>query len=128
MFNMAQPERNILSSRLHRSVHASINLDETLSVQTEHVLRNDRTVLHDRKLYQVVVKTRARKVIVHEHLNGRMSIKHNQTSLPFKVIEQRPAPLPKPPRKAKRRNWNHRRKNSPWGRDMVFPGSKPFRN
>ena len=113
---------------LHRPVHKSIKIDEILSVQTEHVLRNDRTVLHERKLYQITAKTRARKVVVFEYLNGRMAIKHEQARLPFKPIEQRPAPLPKPPRKVKRRFWNYRAKRSPWRTTFKLAGSTPFSN
>lgn len=100
---------------VHRSIDKAVKIDEILSVQVEHVLRNDRTVLHDRKLYQVLSKTRARRVVVFEYLNGQMAVKYDGSRLPFKAIDQRPAPLPKPPYKIKRRYWQHRRKNSPWG-------------
>ncbi|MBF0387835.1 MAG: ISNCY family transposase [Candidatus Omnitrophica bacterium] len=106
-----------LAGDFHRPVDRSIKIDEILSVQVEHVLRNDRTVLHDRKLYQVLKKTRARRVVVFEYLDGQMAVKHDGSRLPFKAIEQRPVPVPalKPPHKFKRRNWQYRRKNSPWG-------------
>ncbi len=104
-----------LAGDVHRPVDRSVKIDEILSVQVEHVLRNDRTVLHDRKLYQVLNKTRARRVVVFEYLDGQMAVKHDGSRLPFKAIEQRPAPLPKPPHKFKRRNWQYRSKKSPWG-------------
>lgn len=84
-----------LSGDLHRPVDKTIKLDEILSVQTEHVLRNDRTVLHERKLYQVTDKTNARQVVVFEYLNGRMVIKFRQQSLKYQPIHQRPQPEPK---------------------------------
>ena len=65
-------------------------IDEIVSVQTEHVLRNDRTVLHERRLYQVTDKTRAKQVVVCEYLNGRMAIKYGKQQLAFKSIDQRP--------------------------------------
>jgi hypothetical protein len=79
----------------HRSLDKRISLDEIFSVQTEHVLRNDRTVVHERRLYQVTEKTRAQRVVVFEYLNGRMAIKHGQTSLSFDAISERPQPRPK---------------------------------
>lgn len=109
---------------IHRPVHESIKIDEILSVQTEHVLRNDRTVLHERKLYQVLVKTKARKVVVFEYLNGRMAIKHGQSRLPYKPIDQRPSPLPKP----LKRRFIPKTRNSPWKRNFLLAGSTPFKN
>lgn len=72
---------------LHRPVDERIDVDEILSVQSEHVLRNDRTVMHQKRWYQVLTKTRAQRVKVCEYLNGRMAIKYDRTSLAYKLIE-----------------------------------------
>jgi len=85
-----------LEGNAHRPLDRRVDIDEILSVQTEHVLRNDRTVVHDRKLYQITDKTRAQRVVVFEYLNGRMAIKHGQGTLAFKAIDQRPQPVPQP--------------------------------
>ena len=71
---------------LHRPV-LGVNLDEILSTQKEHVLRNDRTFVHDKQWYQVLDRTRASKVIIHEYLNGRMAVKYGQNRLSYKTIE-----------------------------------------
>jgi transposase len=113
---------------VHRSVDKSVKLDVILSIHVEHVLRNDRTIMHNCRLYQVLSKTRAKRVVVLEYLNGRMAVQYGGASLPFKVLHQRPAPLPKPPRKVKRRFWQRRSKNSNWGRGFVLAGSTPFKN
>lgn len=84
-FNVAAKE----SGEYHQSTEG-VDLDEILSIQTEHVLRNDRTVIHQKRLYQVLNKTRAQKVRVHEYLNGRMVIKHDKSRLQFKPINPRP--------------------------------------
>lgn len=112
------------SGDVHRPVDKTVKIDEILSVQVEHVLRNDRTVLHDRKLYQVLDKTRARRVIVFEYLDGRMAIKHGLSRLTFKAIDQRPAPLPKLPK----RRFIPKTRNSPWRKNFLLPGSTPFKN
>ena len=91
-----------LSGDLHRAIDRTIKIDDILSIQTGHVLRNDRTVLHERQLFQVTDKTRARQVVVFEYLNGRMAIKYGQQRLAFKSIDQRPQPEVKP-RKVKHR-------------------------
>ena len=72
---------------LHRPVDARIDLDEILSVHSERALRNDRTVLHQRRWYQVLTKTRAQRVTICEYLNGRLAIKHDGTPLAYKLIE-----------------------------------------
>ena len=72
----------------HRAAEG-FDLDEILSIQTEHVLRNDRTVIHDKQLYQVLNRTQAKRVMVHQYLNGRMVIKHGNNRLPYKLIEER---------------------------------------
>ena len=117
-----------MSGDIHRRVNKTVNLNEILSVQTQHVLRNDRTVLHERKLYQVLTKTRARSVVVFEYLSGQMAIKYQQSRLPFKPIDQRPAPEPKSPRKIKRRYWQHGTKNTPWRTMFKLPGSVAIKN
>lgn len=75
------------SGDLHRPVDKRIALDDILSVQTKRPLRNDRTVLHNNRWYQVLNRTRAKDVTVHEHLNGRMVIKYGKNHLEYKTIE-----------------------------------------
>ena len=72
---------------LHRPMDERIDIDEILSVQSEHILRNDRTVLHQNRWFQVLTKTRAERVVVCEYLNGRMAIKHRSQRLEYKTIE-----------------------------------------
>lgn len=79
------------SGDFHRPVDKRIKLDDILSVQTKHFLRNDRTLVHLRQWYQVLSKTRAQNVIVLEYLDGQIGIKHGKTRLEFKAIEP-PAP------------------------------------
>jgi hypothetical protein len=75
---------------LHRPLNKSINLEDILSVQTTHALRNDRTVIHNKGLYQVLAKTRTQQVMVHEYPDGHMIIKHGMNPLPYKRINVRP--------------------------------------
>lgn len=114
----------------HRLLDKRIKIDEILSVQTEHVLRNDRTVVHERKLYQVTDKTRAQQVVVFEYLNGRMAVKHGQTRLTFKAIDQRPRPEPAPPKikKVRKRQRHIPPKDSYWRNGFELRGSPSFQN
>ena len=99
------------SGNLHTSVKG-LNLKEILSIQKEHVLRNDRTVKHKKQLYQVLDRTRARKVIVYKYFDGRIEIKHGEKRLQYKIIEERPKKVVL--RKVKPRIRYIPPANSPW--------------
>lgn len=71
----------------HRPTDKRVVLDDILSIQTERPLRNDRTVLHNKRWYQVLNKTRACRVTIYDYLNGQMSIKHDNNRLDYKLIE-----------------------------------------
>ena len=75
------------SGDFHRPVDKRVDIDGILSIQTERFLRNDRTVLHNKRWYQVLSRTRAQQVMVCEYLNGQIDIKYGKDSLAFKVIE-----------------------------------------
>lgn len=75
---------------LHRPCPEGIDLDRILCIKTEHTLRNDFTVAHNKKLYQIFDNTRAQRVVVEEYVNGSMRIWHKDTALRFKAISVRP--------------------------------------
>jgi transposase len=78
------------SGDLHRALPKDINLNRVLCIKTERALRNDFTVAHDTKLYQILDNKRAEKVRVEEYTNGSMAIYHKDSPLKFKEITQRP--------------------------------------
>ncbi len=99
-------------------------LNEVLSIQTEHALRNDRTMVHDKKWYQILNRTRAQKVTVHEYLNGRIMIHDRHCQLQYKPIDK----LPKEKRRyyvRKTRGFNRYQapRNSIWRTDFKLQGS-----
>jgi hypothetical protein len=75
---------------LHRPVPKGINLDRIFCIKTKHVIRNDFTVIHDKKLYQVEDKTKAKEVIVEERINGSIKLYAGDTSLKYKQLENLP--------------------------------------
>ncbi len=79
---------------LHRPCPEGVDLDRILCIKTEHALRNDFTVAHNRRLYQVLDNTRAQRVVVEEYVNGSMKIWHKDTALKFKAISVRPEKEP----------------------------------
>lgn len=75
---------------LHRDIPKNINLDSILCIKTEHALRNDFTVAHNTKLYQILDQVDTKRVTVEERINGRLFITHNQVQLNYKEIIKRP--------------------------------------
>jgi transposase len=85
---------------LHRPIPADIDLDTILSIQTERVVRNDFTIVHEKKMYQIISMNCPRKVIVEERINGQILIRGNNRYLNYKPIQVKPTvkPQPKPER------------------------------
>ena len=75
---------------LHREIPKEIELDSILCIKTKRVLRNDSTVAHNSKLYQIMDKTDAKRVMVEEKINGKMAITHKSIRLRYKEITERP--------------------------------------
>ena len=75
---------------LHRKIPKHINLDSILSIKTDRTLRNDFTVAHNRKLYQVLSYTTSKKVMVEERIGGKIFITYKGRQLSYKEIVLRP--------------------------------------
>ena len=75
---------------LHRPLPKGINLDKVLCVKTSRTLRNDYTIAHNAKLYQIEDSLSTKDVIVEERVDGSMLITHKNTSLKFQEITTRP--------------------------------------
>ncbi len=107
---------------LHRPLPQSIELDKILSVKTRHPLRNDFTVVHEGKLYQVEGNTQAKEVIVEQRINGSIFITHNGRELRYHEIAQLPAKIKQ---SRKHRIYLPTPKDHPW-KSFRLPGSPRF--
>jgi hypothetical protein len=58
---------------LHRT--PDVDLDTALCIKAERMLKNDNTIQYKGTLYQIDDKTRTKRVIVEEHLDGNMNIR-----------------------------------------------------
>ena len=105
---------------LHRPLARDIDLNKILCKKTEHALRNDFTVAHEKKLYQIESNIRTKKVVVEERVDGSMLITHKGIALKFKKITTRPERIeqPKPclPKRVHTPPADH-----PWRRFRVNP-------
>jgi transposase len=82
------------------------DLDWVFSLQQERTVNQDNTVVVERRLFQIQ-KTRWRHslagcvVMVHEHLDGRVSIRYGPHLIGLWPADQLPLQAPKPPRPAR---------------------------
>jgi len=75
---------------VHRPLPKGIDLNAILCIKTERALRNDFTVAHNHKLYQIEEATKASKVIVQDRMDGSMRITYQGQALRFREIKERP--------------------------------------
>ena len=78
---------------VHRVVTRKTKLEQALSIQTEHVVRNDNTIRHENRYYQIVTRwngNRPKRVIVEERLNGKRYVTWRGRELSYREIEKRP--------------------------------------
>jgi hypothetical protein len=83
-------------SDVHIKPERHFNLDRFLCLKTERTVRNDNTVAHDKKLYQIEEKIMSRKVTVEERLNGSLHISRDGVSLKYREITGRPPKASQP--------------------------------
>src|SRR3990170_8142133 len=75
---------------LHRGIPKDVDIDRILCIKTKRTLRNDFTIAHDRKLYQITERINGKDVIVEERVDGSMHIICDNRRLKFKEITSRP--------------------------------------
>jgi Helix-turn-helix domain len=85
-FSVRPQERD----NLHRPLGRGLDLDAILCIKTERTLRNDFTVAHHRKFYQVEDKVNTSKVMVQDRMDGSIHITHKNRALRFREITERP--------------------------------------
>ena len=78
------------SADLHRPTPCDRDLAGILCLKTERALRNDRTVVHRHRFYQVEDRTWALRVVVEERFDGTMYITYQGQRLRYQEIAVRP--------------------------------------
>lgn len=106
-------------SDLHRDIPAGLNLDKILCIRTKRTLRNDFTIAHNRKLYQIEKQVKAKELTVEELVNGSMFISHNDVRLPFREITARPEKQPDPTPMPRKRKGHTPSPSHPWHRSNA---------
>lgn len=77
-------------SDVHVKLPEYFNLDKYLCIKTERTVKNDNTIAHNGRLYQIQDNPKTKKVIVQERIDGSMHIKSNAEGLKYREITERP--------------------------------------
>lgn len=88
---------------LHRPRPADREMKRILSIQTRHVLRNDATIRHENKFYQILEDWnghRPKEVTIQERLDGKLYLVDGQRELRYREIVEPPRRGPEIQRKA----------------------------
>ena len=113
---------------LHRPLAEGEGIDSKLCIKEERVLRNDYTVSYNNKLYQVMVRTNAKRVTVEERISGRIVISYKSKELECKEIKARPVKdIVKKPRRIKSKSYRPP-KGHPWTKwiDRGYPHNPQY--
>lgn len=101
---------------LHREIPRGLNLDKVLCIRTVRTLRNDFTIAHNGKLYQVESHVRTKEVTVEERVDGKMIITLNGVSLEYRQITERPEKQQQSVAKPRRSSAHPPSANHPWNK------------
>ena len=87
---------------LHQPIPSGIDLNRILCIRTERTVRNDDTIVHNRRLYQLEEALKGKKVLVEELVDGTMRILCRDRVIQHHAIEvrpEKPGKQQKPPRR-----------------------------
>jgi len=109
---------------IHSPVLKGLNLDKILCIRTEHPVRNDNTITHNKKLYQLKESLpKKTKVRVEERVDGSMLIIYQERRIKYSQIQARPEKLHQEKKKHKRLGATHSiPADHPWrtSQDLLF--------
>lgn len=125
LFNRKFAVEPMAEQDMHREVETWEDVNRTLTIQTERTVRNDYTIAHEGKMYQLktALVLKGRKVVVVEKLNGRMRVEYGKEQIGFKEIHLQPK-VKKAESKARKRLYRCgglRIKNHPWKTGVGVP-------
>jgi len=91
VYNRKFGKKAVSEADLHRPAPHSRELDRIFCIKEERTVRNDFTIAHNCKLYQIEEATRAQKVLVEERLDGTVYISYKGRALRVREIAEVPA-------------------------------------
>lgn len=108
---------------IHKAVPDNLSLDEVLCIEDFRQVQNDWTIRRNNRFFQLTKRSEAlglvkQRIILRDKLDGTIQLVHNDRSLEFVEIQNKPAKLKKPVRKhiAKKRKKYKPAADHPWRR------------
>ena len=80
-------------TNLHRPALREKELKQILSIQSKHVLRNDNTIRHENKFYQILGEWKGAKpeqVVVQERIDGKLYVTDARRELKYREVSEPP--------------------------------------
>lgn len=109
---------------LHRAVPKGLKLDKILCIRTERTVRNDNTVTHNTKLYQLKEAfPKKAKIVVQERVDGSMIMTYQGVRIKYRAIAARPERVQQKKRTVRRRATTTPAADHPW-RKSIEKGKK----
>ncbi len=96
IYNRRFAKKAAQTENLHRPIPKGLDLNRILCIKTERTVRNDFTIAHERKLYQIEEAVKTKKLMVEEYTDGSMAIWCKEQKVKFSQIMIRPEKPPKP--------------------------------
>jgi len=128
VYNKRFEVRAANETNVHVKLPRGFDLDKYLCVKTGRTMRNDNTLSHNGKLYQIEDIVKTKKVWVEERVNGTMRITSGSFTLHYKEITGSPERNWQPPAKRPQiRKPNIPSKDHPW-RTRFKPQRHPLRD
>lgn len=121
IYNRRFAKKAAEAENLHRPIPKGLNLERILCIKTERTVRNDFTIAHDRKLYQIEEAVKTKKLMVEQYTDGSMAIWCKEQKVKFRQIAVKPEKLQKPLPVPKRRKPSRPAKDNPWRRLFFVP-------
>lgn len=119
IYNRRFAKKAAHTENLHRPIPKGLNLHRILCIKTKRTVRNDFTIAHDRKLYQIEEAVQTKKLMVEEYTDGSMAIWCRAQKVKFRQIAIRPEKHQKPQKQSAipaRRKVITPPKDHPWRR------------
>jgi len=123
VYNRRFARKAAQAENLHRPVPKGLDLDRILCIKTKRTLKNDFTIAHDKKLYQIEEAVKTKKLMVEEYTDGSMAIWCKGQQVKFRQIEVKPEKPPKQSPRPVRRKISTPAKDHPW-RGLFFVPKK----
>jgi hypothetical protein len=125
IYNRRFAKKAAQTENLHRPVAKGLDLDRVLCIKTARSLRNDYTIAHDKKLYQIEEAVKTKKLMVEDYTDGSMAIWCKGQKVKFRQIDakpEKPQKSKKQPAVPARKASSAPPKDHPW-REFLY-GSK----